>query len=408
MEQSKATQNKSSLSILVVDDDPLIIAVAVQALRRLGYKNIETANDGSAALDLLTAPGALFEIIICDLNMPGMDGLEFMRHVDTNDFEGGIILLSGEDKRILETATNLARSRKLNVLGALEKPINPEVLDALISSFVRNASGRSHFSSQKPITEEELRDGIRGSSENKLLLVYQPKVDVKTGEIIGVETLARWWNAQRNVLGPGAFIPLAEETGLIDELTNEIYLKATIQAAEWKQQGRNLKISINFSVNSFSKSQFCNYIVEIAEKYGVAPDQIILEVTETQAMTIAPDCLEALMRMRLKRFGLSIDDFGTGNSSMAQLKDIPFTELKIDRAFVNGAANDASALAILETSINLAVKLGMNIVAEGAETREDWDLVERLGCDCVQGFYCARPMSNEDLIKFIDSWTGPH
>ncbi|MCH8134355.1 MAG: EAL domain-containing response regulator [Proteobacteria bacterium] len=402
------TENKDTLSILLVDDDPILVAVATDVLARLGYKQIKAANDGYAALELMAASEAQFDIIICDLNMPGMDGLEFMRHVDNNKFDGGIILLSGEDKRILETAMNLARSRNLNVLGALEKPIRPDVLDSFLSSFDSSASGRSHFSSQKPITEEELRDGILGSSDNKLLLVFQPKVDIKTGKIIGVETLARWWNAERNVLGPGAFIPLAEASGLIDELTNVIYQKAIIQAAEWKQQGRKLKISINFSVNSFSKSEFCDYLVETAEKYGVAPEQIILEITETQAMEIESDCLEALMRMRLKRFGLSIDDFGTGNSSMAQLKVIPFTELKIDRAFVNGAADDASSLAILETSIDLALKLGMEIVAEGAETREDWDLVERLGCDCVQGFYCARPMSNEDLIKFMDNWTGPH
>ena len=402
------TENKDTLSILLVDDDPILVAVATDVLNRLGYTQIKTANDGHAALELMAASEAQFDIIICDLNMPGMDGLELMRHVDNNKFDGGIILLSGEDKRILETAMNLARSRKLNVLGALEKPIRPDVLDNFLSSFDSSTSSRPHFSSQNPITEEELRDGILGSSDNKLLLVFQPKVDVKTGKIIGVETLARWWNAERNVLGPGAFIPLAEASGLIDELTNVIYQKAIIQAAEWKQQGRKLKISINFSVNSFSKPEFCDYLVETAEKYGVAPEQIILEITETQAMAIATDCLEALMRMRLKRFGLSIDDFGTGNSSMAQLKVIPFTELKIDRAFVNGAANDASSLAILETSIDLALKLGMETVAEGAETREDWDLVERLGCDCVQGFYCARPMSNEDLIKFMDNWTGPH
>jgi len=114
------------------------------------------------------------------------------------------------------------------------------------------------------------------------------------------------------------------------------------------------------------------------------------------------------MRMRLKRFGLSIDDFGSGNSSLAQLKSIPFTEMKIDRAFVHRANENASARAILETSVDLAKRLNMKIVAEGAETREDWDLVEQLDCDFVQGFYCARPMSNEKLLEFMEKWTGPH
>ena len=280
------TENKDTLSILLVDDDPILVAVATDVLARLGYKQIKAANDGYAALELMAASEAQFDIIICDLNMPGMDGLEFMRHVDNNKFDGGIILLSGEDKRILETAMNLARSRNLNVLGALEKPIRPDVLDSFLSSYDSSASCRSHFSSQKPITEEELRDGILGSSDNKLLLVFQPKVDIKTGKIIGVETLARWWNAERNVLGPGAFIPLAEASGMIDELTNVIYQKAIIQDAEWRQQGRKLKISINFSVTSFSQSEFCYYLLETAENYGVAPAQIILAITETQSMEI--------------------------------------------------------------------------------------------------------------------------
>ena len=239
-------------------------------------------------------------------------------------------------------------------------------------------------------------------------LVYQPKVCVKSGHIVSVETLARWRNAERGILGPAAFIPLAVEAGLIDALTFQIYRKAIIQSAEWVRDGINLTTAVNFSVNSFSNPEFCNTLIDITEQHSVNSDRIILEVTETQTMAIALVCLEALIGMRLKRFSLSIDDFGTGNSSMAQLKCIPFTELKIDRAFVTGASTEESALAILETSIDLARKLNMQIVAEGAETREDWDLVESLGCDYVQGYYCAKPMCNDKLMEFLQDWDGPH
>lgn len=401
-------EKKSNLSILLVDDEPFILKLVIKVLSELGYQRVETANNGNVALKKLSANNTPYDIIICDLNMPEMDGLEFMRHANDRNFHGGLILLSGEDKRMLETILGLSKSYKLNVLGALEKPLNPARLESLLNDFDPISTETNQLEPQKPITEEELRRGIIGSADNQLRLLYQPKVHVSSGEITGVETLARWWNVERGDLGPETFISLAETTGSIAELTNEIYRRGIMQAAEWAEEGRNIRTALNFSVSSFSKPDFCNFLVDTAAKYEVNPQQIVLEISQIQSTTIPVDCLEALMGMRLKRFGLSIDGFGTGNSSLVQLKNIPFTELKVDSAFVRGATQDASALAILETSISLAKKLEMDIVAEGAETREDWDLVESLGFDYIQGFYCAKPMCNEDLKEFLDSWTGPH
>lgn len=163
-----------------------------------------------------------------------------------------------------------------------------------------------------------------------------------------------------------------------------------------------------WNVNTFTLPDFPDFLIQAAQDEGVDPSKVVLELTETQVMENAVDCLEVLMRLRMKKFGLSIDDFGTGHSSMEQLKRIPFTELKIDRAFVYGAIENSSARAILESSAVLAKKLKMEIVAEGAETREDWDLVEEPGCDYVQGFYCVKPMPNEVLMEFLENWQGPH
>lgn len=401
-------ENKSNLSILLVDDEPFDLKLAITILSNLGYQRVETASNGNVALDRLSTSDAPYDIIICDLNMPEMDGLKFMRHANDRNFYGGMIFLSGEGKRMLGTVLGLSKSYKLNILGALEKPLNPAKLEIMLNNFEPISAEGDFFEPEGSITEAELRSGIMGSADNQLRLLYQPKVHVSSGEIREVETLARWWNMERGNLGPETFIPLAEQAGLIDELTNEIYRQGIVQVAEWAREGRDLRTAINFSVNSFSKPDFCNFLIDTAAKYKVSPQQIVLEISETQSMMIPVDCLEALMGMRLKRFGLSIDDFGTGNSSLAQLKNIPFTELKVDSAFVRGASQDASALAILETTISLAKKLDMDIVAEGAETREDWDLVERLGVDYIQGFYCAKPMCNEDLLEFLDNWTGPH
>ena len=210
------------------------------------------------------------------------------------------------------------------------------------------------------------------------------------------------------MLGPGTFIPLAQAMGEIDNLSNQIYTGALSQAAEWVEQGINLRIAINVSINSFSNPDFCDLLLDATKRHGLAPEQIVIEVKDTQTEYIPAKCLEALMSFRLKRFGLSIDDFGTGKTSLTRLINVPFTEMKIDKIFVNGASQNASALAILESSIDIAKKLNMEIVAEGVEVKEDWELVKELGCDYVQGFYCAKPMRNEDLIDFIKSWEKPH
>lgn len=401
-------EDRSKISILLIDDEPFVVSLAVKVLDSLGYTRVETANNGNEALGKLVTSVAPYDLIISDLNMPEMNGVEFMRHASHSGFQGGMILFSGEDSRMLETALGLARAHGINILGALHKPLEPKELEKLVNSYEPEVSEERHYSPEKSISENELIDGIKGSADNRLHLVYQPKIDVKSGEVTGVETLARWWNKDRGILGPATFIPIAEASGQIDNLTNEIYKDALEQAVEWSRQGRQLRTAINISVNSFSNPEFCNFLIDTKNRNKLDFEQIVFEVTETQAMSLPEDCLEALMSLRLKRFGLSIDDFGTGSSSLAQLKNIPFSEMKIDRAFIHGAAGDPSALAILETSVDLARKLNMEIVAEGAETREDWDLVEQLGCDYVQGFYCAKPMRNEDLIVFLDSWTGPH
>ena len=410
MEKIVTGFSKKNIRILVIDDESFILNITVRILDKLGYDNVDTAKDGNVALGkLISKEIPDYNLIICDLNMPEMDGVEFMRHAHEAEYAGGIILYSGEDQRVLETALELAKDHKLNVLGALSKPLKPDSLKELLKDFdpFQTAEKRNFFP-QEPITEEELKAGITGRDRDALMLVYQPKVHIQSGEIEAVETLARWQHADRGVLGPGAFIPLAEQTGTIDDLTYQIYRKAVHQVLEWVVSGHIIKNSVNFSINSFAKSSFADFIVNTTKDIGVDPNLIILEVTETQVMDDAIDCIEILMRLRIKRFGLSIDDFGTGNSSMAQLKRIPFTELKIDRAFVNGATTNAGANAILRSSIDLAKRLNMKIVAEGVETREEWDLVEELGCDYVQGFYCAKPMPNDEFMQFFEEWDGPH
>ncbi|MEK9871323.1 MAG: EAL domain-containing response regulator, partial [Gammaproteobacteria bacterium] len=313
-------------NLLVVDDEPFVLNLSIRVLNNLGFEHIATASNGKDALAMVTSAQKPYDIIICDLNMPEMDGVAFMRLVSETDYSGSLILLSGEEERMLETALELAKAHSLNVLGFIQKPIKPDLLNDLIAQHNPNSGDSNRFTPQDPITEEELRDGLAPDGDNDVILVYQPKVHVGTGTITGVEALARWQHPERGLLGPGSFIPLAEKTGLITQLTRRIFEKATHQTAEWMLYGINLKTSVNVSINSFSEPNFSDFLIETTEQAGLDPKQIVLEVTETQVMKNAVECMEIMMRLRLKKFGLSIDDFGTGNSSMSQLKNIPFTE----------------------------------------------------------------------------------
>ena len=388
---------------MLVDDEPSILDLTSRFLEQMGCRKITPCQSGQSALDKYRESKNSFDVIICDLNMPEMNGVELIRHLSEENFHGGIILLSGEDERILETAKDLAKARNLNVLGYISKPFNREALEILLLEY-----SPQDLKISAPllddISEEELRTGMDG---DELLIAFQAKASLATGEVTGVEALARWNHSERGLLPPYTFIPLAERCQLIDELTYSIYRKTLSQIRTWHEKDIHLKVSINISVNSFTTDGFVDFLIQTAEEYNIDPELIIFEITESQVMENALDCLEMLVQLRMKNFGLSIDDFGTGHSSMIQLKKIPFTELKIDQSFVGGACEDSTARTILESSVDLAKKLKIYTVAEGVETEAELALVKEIGCDQIQGYLIAKPMLADEFEKFFQSWP-PH
>lgn len=391
--------NLAKLSFLLVDDDESSYLLTEKLLSVSGITNTTVAVNGKDAIEKLIHTARPVDVIICDLNMPVMDGIQFLRHLAALKYPGNLILLSGEDERILSSAYQLAQAHKLNIVSAISKPISKEQLQSSLAQVNLAVEGELELA-QVPIDKDEL---ITGLKEGALEFVLQPKVEISSGKTTGAEVLARWNHSSRGLLEPGSFIPLAEEIGAINELTRVIYTKAIEQIKQWQQKNIDLKISVNIPMDSLEQLSFFDFIVESIETDNIDPQRVILEITETQIMKNVAGALETLTRLGMKRVGLSIDDFGTGYSSMEQLKQIPFTELKVDRAFVFGADQDASMQAILESSIELARKLNLEIVAEGVETQADWDLLSELGCDYAQGYYYAKPMSSDDFESWIES-----
>ena len=392
--------NNFTIKILVLDDEPFMHKLLVRMLTNLGYASVSTCDNGHVALELITSPNDSPHLILLDLNMPKMDGLEFVRHLVERHYIGSLILVSGEDERMRQAAEKLARAHKITVLGHLHKPASPEDLGALIGKWTAPSQDEL-YAKNKTYGADELRAAI---ANGELVNYYQPKVMTSTGRVTGVEALVRWRHPQDGIVLPEQFISVAEGNGLIDDLTRVVLISAFAQSKLWQESGVMLHMSVNLSMDNLASLDFLDLIVDLAAKAGVPPQMVTLEVTETRLREDLRTPLEVLTRLRLKRFRISIDDFGIGNSSLAQLRDIPFDELKIDQSFVHGACSNEKLWAIFDSSLGLAKQLKMEVVAEGVEDQADWDFVRNRGCDIAQGYFIAKPMPAADIPAWIQSW----
>ncbi len=391
------------LRVLVVDDEHFVRILTGRILERLGVNHIATADGGRAALELLNQPDVLFDLVLCDLKMPDVDGLEFVRLIAGCVDTPNIAFLSGVDYNILAAAENFAKQNGLNVLGLLSKPVKPEALSDILSRAAdaptpRVGKNRAEKSAPTILTLEEIKAGL---ADDAIEMHYQPQVSARNGSVTGFEALARWRHPEFGLLGPGAFIPIAETAGLMGNLTRNVVAAALRDNGSWLADGFALKLSINIAAENLSDLGFPGFVLQQAAEQAVLPSQITLELTESGVTRDAIAAMEILTRLRLNDITLSVDDFGTGYASLEQLKSLPFTELKIDRSFVHGAARSRNTRALLESAVTLGKKLNLHIVAEGAEDQDDWDTVARLGCDTIQGYFIARPMPADEVVDWV-------
>ncbi len=385
-------------SVLVVDDDLVVLMQMRQMLAGIGVAEVLTARNGVEAILLMNRRTERLEVVVCDLNMPEMDGVEMIRRFGQSGFRGGLILMSGADEQLMTTVGKLAELQGLTVLGQIHKPATAEVMRALLRQSANTPVERRPVRSGSDLTPEAIRAGMAAGEFSVWL---QPKVNADTLEPVGVEALARWRQADGSYVPPDLFIVAAERAGIIDELSGVLLATALHEGARLHAAGYPLKVSVNLSALWLDDLHLPDLMLKSALAVGLTPASIMLEVTETGVTKDVATALDVLTRLRLKGFGLSIDDFGIGYSSFEQLGRIPFTEMKLDRSFVNRGTLDSAARAILESSMAMAQKLGLKTVAEGVESEGELELMRDIGCDNVQGYLIARPMPTDDLIRWL-------
>ncbi|MGI8591737.1 MAG: EAL domain-containing protein [Nakamurella sp.] len=248
----------------------------------------------------------------------------------------------------------------------------------------------------------DLRAALR-TDPDQFLLHYQPKIDLNTGAIVGTEALVRWQHPRLGFIGPDRFIPLTEATDLIDELTPLVLNGALAECAKWTAQGHRVSVAVNLSARNIENPQLPQLVAHALRTHRVDPAQLILEITDSSAMGDPKQTMPVLHQLNELGLSLSLDDFGTGHSSLSYLQQLPVTEVKIDRSFVSGlnSADSASSRALVRSIAGLSKNLKLRVVAEGVEDEEQLAEVRELGCDIAQGYYISRPVPAHEIHLWL-------
>lgn len=389
------------MTLLVAEDHEFQRRVAVGIVERMGARRVLQAAHGNEALAALRqAPGKV-DVVLCDLDMPGMDGVEFIRRVAEERLAPALVIVSALEPVIVDSVERMSLAHGHIVLGTIEKPLTAHKLANVLANF--KDAVRATTEAPRRFALEEIRAGVES---RQLEAWFQPKVRFADQRVAGAEALLRWRHPTAGVLRPGSFLAEAEENGLSGAISWQVIEAALAARSAWAACGIDVPVSINVSLRFLEDLAVADRLAARAAESGVQARDVILEITEGLAATSFVSVMESLARLRIKGFGLSIDDYGTGYSSAQQLSRIPYTELKLDQSFVHGAAHKPTLRAILESALDLARKMGLASVAEGVERQEEWILLKSLGCEMAQGYYVSPPVPPEEFVAWHEGWTG--
>jgi EAL domain-containing protein (putative c-di-GMP-specific phosphodiesterase class I) len=376
--------------VLVFDDDAAVGRLAVKIATMSGMDATAVTDATAFAQRLRILPP---QIVLLDLQLGETDGVEQLRLLAERQYDGALVLMSGFDARVLATARALGQSLGLNVEAVLQKPLRVAEMEAVLRQL--QAAGQTQ-------SAERLMAAIAG---NELVLDFQPVISRKPKTLKKLEALVRWCHPTSGRIPPAGFLPLAESnTGVIDALTDWVVGAAVKAYQVLGGFGISVPLAVNMSTQNLHDLTVPDRLERRLRDGGMPARNMCLEITETAAFKDASLTMDILSRVRLKGMQLSIDDFGTGYSSLKMLRQMPFSEIKIDRSFVSDATTSRDSRMIVKSIMDLAANMEMRCVAEGVETEETAALLEQLGACDMQGFLIAQPMPVEAVADWLATW----
>ena len=381
--------------ILVVDDERIQRLIISHDVGALGHATDSAATLDEAAALLARQP---YDAVLLDLFLGESEGISLLQAVRNSQSEPAIIFVSGLDDRVRAASIRLAEAWGLRVAGSIGKPVSRDVLAPLLEALPCRRDTRSVERPHRDPTAEEL---IEALDLAHLTVAYQPKISLRSGAVVGVEALARWPHPVRTLIPPSEFIPLAERSGLIKPLTLQILRQALEACRRWQTTHPCCSVAVNVSPLVLADPALPEEIDDLLHATGLHPSALIAEITESTVIANPLIAAEVLTRLRIKGVNLSIDDFGTGHSSLIALHRLPFSELKIDRSFVGAADHDIEAVKIVRATVSMARELGLRVVGEGIENEAQEAILRTAGCDIGQGWLFARPMPEADFVEWL-------
>jgi len=385
--------------VLILDDEHAVGRSIELMANHLGFepKSVTDASDFFEAIRTWNPTH-----IILDLVMPGMDGVEVLQRLGAEGCEANIGITSGIGKRVLHAAKRSAAEHGLHAIEILPKPFSVAALSAFLSVDQQEPTEKRRRAQltpeiYEPVTMSDIQVAIE---QRQIQLVFQPKIDCMTRMVRGFEALARWHHPVRGIIMPDRFIPLSERIGLIGAITNQV-IELSLDWYSGLESNTHLSISINISAKTLGSSDFPDELEMSCKSRSIKPSQVILEVTETAATDDQLLALDMFTRLRMKGFHISIDDFGVGNSTLAMLARLPFSEIKVDKSFAMTAGSFNESRAIIQSTVDLSHSLDLHVVTEGVEDAETLNFLEEIGCDFAQGYHIARPMPGDKVIEWM-------
>jgi EAL domain-containing protein (putative c-di-GMP-specific phosphodiesterase class I) len=382
--------------LLVLDDSPELAELIGQLAQKAGYVTT-VATDIDEFFTALEHDRP--NLITLDLQMPGTDGIEVLRQLAAATCTAKILLISGMDRQTVISAKRFGHQLGLNVLGAVQKPFDPESLINTLSH-ARSPTGQ--------LSASDLADAIDGA---KLVLRYQPvirRLGPRIWHADSVEALPRWNHPEFGVLTPGQFIPLitSDKSELMRQLSDFVLLHGAQQLQQWQGDGLHLGLRVNVPAGLINDTDFPDRLQLLLDEQDVDPTLLTLELSDVLSLIDSSDGMEIVTRLRLKGIKLSLDDFGGHTSAIRPLYTLPISEVKMDPSIIADLTREPAAQTVFRGITNLLRDLDVECCAEGVESREQLDALDALHCDLAQGYYIGTPMPAVDIPKSVAGWTA--